>query len=180
MESNTGQIWIISGPRSVGKTRFCSNLIKKARKRGYQIEGLICPPSYAGNEKTAIEIENLKTGEHFILATARDSRSDLWMTERWIFDPEVLKWGDQVLGYTGFCDLLVIDELGPLEFTRGEGWQNGFLALDKRNFKTALVVIRPELLTEACIRWPDAKIIEIVPMLDKKTEAQLQNRVLSN
>ena len=37
-------------------------------------------------------------------------------------DAEVLAWGTRILQQATPCDLLVVDELGPLKFERGEGW----------------------------------------------------------
>ena len=54
-----------------------------------------------------------------------------------------MDWGNQTLNTSTPCDVLVVDELGPLEFERGIGLQNGFTAIDSRNFDFALVVIRP-------------------------------------
>ncbi len=44
------------------------------------------------------------------------------------------------------CDLLIVDELGPLEFERNEGWPAGLAAIDSAAYKVGVVVIRPELL----------------------------------
>lgn len=59
------------------------------------------------------------------------------------------------------CDLLVIDELGPLEFEQDSGWQAGLQTIDTREFAIGLVVVRPELLAKALMRWPDAYMVEI-------------------
>ena len=59
------------------------------------------------------------------------------------------------------CDLLIIDELGPLEFDRGEGLLAGFDANDSRQFKASLTVVRTSLLEKARDRWPDAEALII-------------------
>jgi nucleoside-triphosphatase len=179
MTLHPGQIWIITGPREVGKTRFCANLIKKAREQNMIVEGMICPPEYSKKEKTSIGIENLKTGEKFILARVRSGETEGLLTDHWIFDPDVMEWGNQVLGEVQPCDLLVVDELGPLEFNRGEGWQNGLHLLDGRKFQIAVVVIRPELITVATTRWPNARVMEIPTGISKVLENTYQQMILN-
>jgi hypothetical protein len=46
-----------------------------------------------------------------------------------------------------------VDEIGPLEMTRGEGWVNALYALDSRQYRQALLVMRPKLLAMAQARW---------------------------
>ncbi len=58
------------------------------------------------------------------------------------------------------CDLLVIDELGPLEFNLKVGWLSALDVVKTGQFSLALVVIRPELLEPAReILRPDETIL---------------------
>lgn len=100
------------------------------------------------------------------------------MTERWVFNEDVLTWGNQVLADTDGCDLLLVDELGPLEFNRGQGWQNGLQAIDKGEYKIAVVVIRPALVETAVKRWPHAHVMEIPPSLADEDMQLLINKIL--
>jgi nucleoside-triphosphatase THEP1 len=43
-------------------------------------------------------------------------------------------------------DVLVIDELGPLEFDLQTGWTASFEVLRRKRYRLALIVIRPECL----------------------------------
>jgi len=45
--------------------------------------------------------------------------------------------------------VFLVDELGPLELVRGEGWAGIIPMLRQRAFGVALVVVRPELLDQA-------------------------------
>lgn len=179
MNQRKRKIWIITGPRGVGKTRFCSHLAEEAQKSGCVIAGLICPPGYEEKEKTTIHIQDLSSGKKAVLARVRTAETKELHTDHWIFDQKVMTWGNEVLGTIQGCDLLVVDELGPLEFSRGEGWQNGLTAIDSGFFNTCAVVIRPELLQEACNRWPTARVMEIPSGLDEKTENKLIQTILN-
>mgnify|MGYP000869343980 CR=1 FL=1 len=172
------KIWIVTGPRGVGKTRFCTHLVEEARRNGIKIAGLICPPAFHEKEKKAIHIEDLASGVKGILARVRTAETDQLHTDHWVFDPKMMTWGNDVLGAIQSCDLLVIDELGPLEFLRGQGWQNGLKVIENGFFNICVVVIRPELVDEACSRWPSARLLEIPAGLDEKNEAELIKTIL--
>jgi hypothetical protein len=65
------------------------------------------------------------------------------------FDAQVLDWGSDVLASATPCGLLIIDELGPLEFVRRLGWTRAFDVLALCRYDLAVVVVRPELLVMA-------------------------------
>jgi nucleoside-triphosphatase THEP1 len=85
----------------------------------------------------------------------------------WYFNLRTLEWGNQVLEISLPCDLLIVDELGPLELTHQMGWRAALDILPLSGYRLALVVIRPELQATArrvfdrmgCIRF--STIIEI-------------------
>lgn len=174
------KIWIITGPFQVGKTHFCDNLIKQAQERGLKIAGVICPPVFEEQIKTAITIENLSTHEKRMLAVKRTSETGGLLTEHWAFNEEVMKWGNSILAETSGCDLLLVDELGPLEFTRGEGWQNGLKAIDMAKYKAAIVVIRPALRETALKRWPKAIVVEFQSRLRMEEINQIAEEIFMN
>lgn len=59
-----------------------------------------------------------------------------------------------MLGAIEACDLLLIDELGPLEWIEEGGFRSAFAALDTDCYRWAVAVVRPNLLHLACQRWP--------------------------
>lgn len=65
---------------------------------------------------------------------------------RYCFDPEALAWGEDVILNAVPCDLLVIDELGPLELTEGRGWVAALDILRRREYGLALIVVRLALV----------------------------------
>jgi nucleoside-triphosphatase THEP1 len=157
-------LFVITGSRGTGKTTFCLRMIEAARKASWQVSGVLSPPVFEGSRRTAIQVEDLHSGEVRQLATRRDENASggaLQHTRNWDFDPEVLAWGNQVLQASTPAQLLVVDELGTLEFEREQGWLAGLDAIDSRAYQVALVVIRSELLGDALVRWQDAHIVEI-------------------
>ncbi len=95
------------------------------------------------------------------LAELLRDQGSLISTQRWAFLLEAVEMGNQILMDAVPCDLLVIDELGPLEFDRGEGWVKGFESVSSGEYKAAIVVIRPSLLDKALMRWEVDRVINL-------------------
>jgi nucleoside-triphosphatase THEP1 len=166
---------MITGFRGSGKTVLCRKLVEAARQAGWRVSGILSNPVFEGQTRVAIQAEDLKSGEVRTLAARRepDSPGSAGLhTRNWQFDSAVLDWGNQVLQSSVPTDLLVVDELGTLEFERGQGWQAGLEALDSGHYQAALVVIRSELLGEALLRWQHANIVEIDTPEDSRRKAQ--------
>lgn len=162
-------LWVVVGPSGCGKTRYCQNLIRQAQQRGWVVTGILSPSLFEGETKTGILAQDLTTGIQCTLAVPRvlshQSCSDQapapdpLCTPRWRLDPEVLAWGQTVLAAADpQTDLLVIDEIGPLELHHHRGWTAAIQAIQSRRYRRTLVTLRPSLLDWA-YRWhPDPMI----------------------
>lgn len=157
-----GHLWIITGEIGAGKTVLCASLIKAFEGLGWQISGLRSPAIMEAGKKIGIAVENLSTKEMRQLAV-HDYKPGGLEDEpiHWTFDQQVLVWGNQVFAQATPTDLLVVDEIGPLEMKREQGWVNALRALDSRQYRQAVLVIRPKLLAMAHSRWQWASTIEI-------------------
>ena len=156
-----GGIYLLTGEIQSGKTSLCLELVNEARKEGVRLGGLISPGVFQSGEKIAIDLLDIKSDERRRLADGSDGRSTEVQTKRWSFLPGAVAWGNRILEKSVPCDLLLIDELGPLEFIRGEGWVNGFKIVESGDYQAALLVIRPSLLDEALSRWEVKGIINL-------------------
>ncbi len=155
---------VITGARGAGKSRWCARLVELGRRRGWRVAGVSSPALFEGREKTGIGVVDVATGEARTLASRRtDGEGAGAATERWRFDDAALAWGNGVLERAAEepTDLLVVDELGPLEFQRGIGFQGGLAAIDRGRYGVACAVVRPALLDAALRRWPDALVIDV-------------------
>jgi len=151
---------IITGALERGKTTLCGQLAMLAREAGWEVRGVLSPAVFAAGRKVGIDLVNLSSGERRPLAH-RDRPADGVRTERWNFIKEATEWGNTILSASAPCDLLIVDELGPLELVRGEGLLSGLTAIDGDNYCLAVVVIRPALLKIALERWSAAEVVEI-------------------
>jgi nucleoside-triphosphatase THEP1 len=146
-------LYLLTAPRGAGKTTFCRVLADQARAAGWDVAGLLSPPIFENGVKTGILAENLRTGETRHLAQlAASSHLPLSAFHLplgvWLFDPSILVWGNQALEICLPCDLFIVDELGPLELIRGEGWSNALAALRQSTYRVGVVVIRPECIDD--------------------------------
>ena len=159
-------IMLLTGPRGSGKTSACRALVADVRVRGGSVAGLVCPACFREDVKVGIDVVELAGGSRRRLATrAGDDLSgrpegarELTLGE-WSFDPEALAWADEMLAAAPpACDLLVVDELGPLELLHGEGFTAALDLIDAGSSGLIVVVVRPDLLDVARRRWPAALV----------------------
>jgi nucleoside-triphosphatase len=147
-------IVVVSGESGCGKTTLCTRAATLARARGLRVAGVLTPPRLTDGRKVGLDVEDMRSGLHRPLAEpcAEPSQSSVGgtdgpATESWRFHANGLAWGAMVLHHATPCDLLVIDELGPLELVRGEGWKVGLDLLRAGRYRLALVSVRPALLS---------------------------------
>lgn len=163
---------VITGWRGSGKTSLCSLIVEAAHRAGWSVSGVLSPAVFKEGQKGAILIEDLCTGERRQMARWPETRSpgkvcldenpfDPGWKPHWVIDKEVMDWGEGVLSRIRWCDLLVVDELGPFELVRAEGWISGLRLVDEKNYRLVLVVVRPELRRVALQRWPHAEFVEL-------------------
>ena len=153
-----------------------------ASTHGASTDGTSTDGTSTSSRKVAIDLVDLRTEERRRLAEVRRPDEPGTATQRWRFDEAVLAWGNEVLraahaeaadvAAPGAAivgtpagavapDLLVVDELGPLEFARGVGLTEGLAAVDAGRYAVACVVVRPALVDEALRRWPDATVVDV-------------------
>lgn len=152
------QIMVVTGDIGGGKTTWCTALIEHVGSQGASAAGLLCPGVFKDGRKVAVDVIDLVSQEKRRLAKRRAVNDSSSPTPKWDFDSDVLAWGNQVLEKIVGADLLLIDELGPLELLKGKGWQAGIRLLEGGSYRVACVVVRRELLNVMLARFPNAVI----------------------
>ncbi len=158
---DTGRLILITGPSGSGKTRWCLDFVKLTRASGHDPAGLVSPAIFKDNLKVGIDLLNVASDEQLHLALRRSEAGGDHFPAHWNLNPEVLEWGNVILGQLISCNLLILDELGPLELERGGGLTNGIELVSRRAYRLACVVIRPSLVGTAWTLWPWAEIFHI-------------------
>jgi nucleoside-triphosphatase len=137
---------LVTGISGSGKTTFCREMVHTALRSGWQVAGLISLPEFNGSIKTNIWAQDLRSGEKRLLASIQRQEENDLPFGKWFFNRQTLVWGKEVLNASTPCDLLVVDEVGPLELKLSHGWTNAMDVIRVGQYRLALVVIRPDLV----------------------------------
>ena len=151
-----GDLILISGPSGSGKTTFCSKLVSLARSSNTSIGGILCLAVFEGGNKVGIDQYDIKSEKQQRLGL-RSKWMDSYAVGCWHLSKNVISWGNQALAELTKEDVVVIDEIGPLELENGSGYQQALRLLDERCYRLAFVAVRPSLLLVAQKRWPHAQ-----------------------
>ena len=155
---------IMTGERGVGKTTVCQRVVALAQaEQGCTHRDVLTgmyPSTYTcgglltlAHPDGSRDVLDVGSGDERRLTLPPNSDQGV-VQGCFRFDPETLAWGNDVLSRILACDLLVVDELGPLEIKRGRGWVRAFDVLRDASFTLAIVVVRPELVVQAQLRLP--------------------------
>jgi nucleoside-triphosphatase THEP1 len=163
------RIIAISGVSGSGKTTLCRKVYQRLSKKGVDVAGIISPPIFENGVKTRIMVQNLKTGRRKPLAGIEEIPAVV-NTGRWYFSKKGLEYGLATLQEAVPCDLLIIDEIGPVEILRSEGWFYAFELLRGGDYRKALVTVRPELLDHFCDLAGGAASVLLTASPDSRAE----------
>jgi len=95
----------------------------------------------------------------------------------WTFAPESVAWGQQVLASLPPCDLLVIDEIGPLELELGQGLTSALDALRHAAYRLALVTLRPTLVNAVAAHLGGLRMSTII--VDAQTRDEIPQAIIA-
>ncbi len=154
------ELYLITGERGEGKTTWCQALVERLRREGGQVCGVLSPAVFENGEKVGIDIVDLETGERRRLAN-RGRLAEERLEFHWSMQEAALDWANQILRKIADCEVLILDELGPLEFELQGGLHEGLTLLDEGRADIAYAVVRPRLLANAQARWPGARVVKI-------------------
>jgi nucleoside-triphosphatase len=115
---------------------------------------------FEGEKKVGIEQLDISTEEQRQLGV-RCNGTSISTVGCWHMDESVIAWGNQIIAKLKDEDVIIIDELGPLELEDGYGYQQALNLLDEGRYRTAFVVVRPALLPIAQVRWPHARTFSL-------------------
>jgi nucleoside-triphosphatase THEP1 len=151
---------ILYGAPMTGKTSYLTRVIARWQENGYAVSGVLSPAIFAAGEKTAIQVRDLRSGETRFLAKRRSTRDLTAPAPGYVFDEENLQWADRALANAVPTQILVLDELGPLEIRHKQGWQSGIRAVLSYQYDLAVVVLRETLHADVRDAWQVRQWIE--------------------
>ncbi|HAL61274.1 MAG TPA: hypothetical protein DCP08_02580 [Chloroflexi bacterium] len=154
-------IMLLAGQRGVGKTTVCQRLVEIASRQGYRLAGVLTPALFdQSGAKVGFEVVDAGSGERRVLARA-DSDLGGPRIGRYSFDLNSLSWACDLLqrALASGCDLLIVDEIGPLELERGQGFLTILRHLQRKIPCHTLLVVRSELLNDLRRHLPQAELL---------------------
>jgi nucleoside-triphosphatase THEP1 len=174
------QTILLTGRRGVGKTTVCQAVAELARRRGYRPGGVITPALYACPErsrrvegqgrrdshgaKIGFEAVDVGSGERWPLART-DQELGGPRVGPYSLNPAALARALKVLRRAAIpetsatvpCDLLILDEIGPLELEQGGGFAPILDLLPVEGPTHTLIVVRPALLDQLRLYMRDTE-----------------------
>lgn len=171
---------IVSGELNSGKTSLCRLIAAELKDRNWDTAGILTLGIFVEAEKVAFDIHDIRTGDSLRLAevTERGTSMNGPSTKHWTFSDDALAWANKVLSQSTPCQVLIVDELGPLEFEQDTGLLSGIEAIETGDYTIALIVIRQHMLDHALELWPEARVeriksIDQVPLMAERIVASL-------
>jgi nucleoside-triphosphatase THEP1 len=153
-------IIILSGVSGSGKTTLCNHIYKQLMSMEIDVAGVLSLPYFDNGRKTKILVKNLKSGEQEILA-GLDDVFDGPKIGQWNFSCKGLETGLNAMRESSPCDVLIIDEIGPMEILNSKGWHFALELLNSLNYKKAIIPMRPWLLDQFMELTPPSTIVGI-------------------
>jgi len=149
---------VVTGGHDAGKSFFCMRVVRAARRRGLTVGGLITHKLIVEGEEVRY-VEDVGSGEYRLLYRCRP---DAGPSRR---KPalETVSWAEHALEAAAERDLLVLDELGPLELYSGGGWEAALPLVERRADRLTLVVVGDGLLGRfhAEVARRDVSLVEL-------------------
>ena len=131
------------GCKHSGKTTCAFDLIKTARKVGFNVAGLLAPSLYYKGKLIGFDALHLQNNTRAPLARCNNEEAG---TGLFTFINEGLKLGHAALSETATksADLVIVDEFGPLELD-GRIWRKKVDSLLSCSNSVILLIVRKEL-----------------------------------
>jgi len=113
------KVVVVTGPTGCGKTSTVETVVSGLRERGLRVTGFIQPGVWRDGKKVGFEVRDVATGEHTDLAHRSEGRGAVPGTGYQFFRGG-FDLARRALNRWRAGDVVVVDELGPLEL-RGRG-----------------------------------------------------------
>jgi nucleoside-triphosphatase THEP1 len=144
---------LITGEVHQGKSSFMNELADKLKQKEFKIAGFLAPALFANGERIGYSLLSLSDGTQITVASKLFQPG--WQkTRRFWFNPQAFEsgknWVENALANE--IDLIIIDEIGPLEIA-GEGWDSLLRKTTDNCNCLQIWVVRKQLLDQVIERY---------------------------
>ena len=146
--NNNPIVFFITGKKGSGKTTFITEVISNLQKEGFKAGGILAPGYWDNNIRSRFDIVDISANERKLLC-GMEIENGAEEIGRFKFVGEGLALGSEALSYENVFDkdLVVIDEVGPLEL-KGKGWAESINELISKCNKILILVVRDDAVEE--------------------------------
>jgi nucleoside-triphosphatase THEP1 len=139
------RVIIIKGEQHQGKTTFVEQVVKQLVTEGHNVVGFLAPGSFKNGLRYSFDIVDIKTGKSKPLCCRDNSVGE--KAGPFIFNEEGQNFGKKLIDpvFLHEYELVVIDELGPLELQE-KGWFPSVKALLNDHKNSMIWIIRSSLV----------------------------------
>jgi len=153
---------VATGAPGSGKTTAVLSVARRLQSSGCRVVGFVQPARIVDGRKVGFAVHDLASGEEADLARLV-SRNEGEHGTRFRFQSEGFAIAERALSRARRGDLLVVDELGPLEL-RGQGHMRALQrALNVPELRGVVLVVRAQLVPAllAALRVDDAVLVQV-------------------
>ena len=138
------RIVIITGALHAGKTSFIKGVIPGFAVSG-TVRGFYTPKVFSGGKFSGYDLVNIN--DETCYSFIRPGKESGWFKfARFYFNPLAINEGNRIIKLSMEADILIIDEIGPLEIS-GQGFRSG-LDYCLQNYKGSLLLVCRDFLLE--------------------------------
>jgi nucleoside-triphosphatase len=154
----------------VGKSTACRRFVELACQRGVTVGGFLSIALFdEQGEKEGIKLLDPRTGDERLLASILNPLGGP-QVGAYHMSLDTLEWGAGLAlkALQEGVGLVLIDEIGPLELSRGEGFAGVLPALYASIDSDCLVVVRPELIDDLERRLKAGQVVRRIVTVDNR------------
>ena len=164
----------------MGKTLLCKKLAEKFSSSGLMVSGILSIKRTENRSGRKIFAQIINSKEEREIAVFEPGWDADFPIRDWRLNQENLEWADKMIRNLLPADVIIIDELGYLEFEMGRGLVSGIDILESGEYMAAFVVIRTSLIKAAREKIQIHEVIHINQSTDiEKTANNLFDQVLN-
>jgi len=138
-------IFILTGPVDSGKTTFLKRVIEELKRQKIKLDGFLSE-ALKDQEKIGYDLLDLGGGKS-VPFIRKSGRQDWQRIGPYFFIPKGLSWAKKIILRSRKAEVLVVDEIGPLELS-GQGLWDVLEKVIFQRVQKFLFVLRREILED--------------------------------
>ncbi len=154
-------IFILTGPVHSGKTTLLKKVVRELKRQKYKVDGFLSEAVWTRGETVGYDLFDLKK-ERSIPLIRRTGEEEWQKIGSYFFIPQSLAEAEKIILRGKEADILVVDEVGPLELS-GRGFWPALKQVVFQPLTSYILVIRKNIIKDflAMLGKSEVKIFDI-------------------